>query len=249
MVWLVLVVVAVALGAWLLLAREARGSRVLPYVPAEAELARARELLNPSSPPTPENQRRLVFYDSLRDRMDASEFGVLEAVALLLRQAPGQQVSPGFDLRTFYSAVGGDRDFRGALDEDWSRLKDFQTRWLEALPGSLTARVARARSSVIASTSRQTGGPAASPGEALSRALADLGEAHQASIQDPFVEVEIQRLLRVACAAGERGPARAAFEMLGPRVDPAPWAGTLESYRTWALGKGSLPATTVRLVP
>lgn len=144
------------------------------------------------------------------------EFGVLEAVAQELRATPEQRVSPGFDLRTFYSAVGGDLDFRGGRQEDWPRLLAFQESWLQAVPGSVAARVARAQTRLVGS--RDAAG-----------ALADLQEAPG---EDRYLWVLGNRVLQSACESRDRAVARQAFEFLGQHVSPV-----VQTHRAWANGE------------
>lgn len=207
------------LWAVVLLALVAAGARVLTRgaeAPSEADVERAQALLNPASLPAAENERRLVLYNSLRDRMDASEFGVLEAVAGELRDAPGNRVSRGFDLRTFYSAVGGDLDFRGGGQEDWPRLLAFQEAWLQAVPESVAARVARAQTRLVGMDDPEA-------------ALADLREAGRRQVADAHLWVLGNRVLDGACQNRQRALAREAFDVLGERA-----LGELLSHREWA---------------
>ena len=186
--WLAGIIVVIALAARFL---EPHGQHAPPVTasPSAADVERARGLLHPPSLSARESQQRLVLYNAIRDEMDASRFGVLEAVAAELRAAPGNRVSLGYDLRTFYSAVGGDLDFRGGGQEDWPRLLAFQQTWLDAIPKSTAAHVARAQTRVTAP---------ATP-TALSDALVDLraaGNPDANAPADPYQKVVLGRLVR-----------------------------------------------------
>lgn len=213
--------ILIAVGARALTRSEKGSSPV-----GEADMARARALLEAPPLPAAENERRLVFYNSLRDRMDAAEYGVLEAVAMELRKAPQQRVSPGFDLRTFYSAVGGDRDFRGGGDEDWARLVAFQDAWLEVHPGSAAARLARAQA-------RLGSFPAQ---ESLGEAIACLQAVQASGVREPYLPVVGNRALQAALGVRDVGRARQCYELLGDRVDPV-WEG----HRAGVMGSSPWP--------
>ena len=217
--WLLALVVCVAVGfqmiwpAW----RETSSG---VYTPSQSEVAKAQELLSPPSPPVGVKARRLAFYNSLRDRMDASEFGVLEAVAAQLRQAPKYRESPGYDLETFYSAVGGDRSFRGEGDEDWPRLLAFQEAWLDEISCSLTARVARAQTYLVSTWPSPTG-KVFTPGKKdyLRAALMDLRGARRLPVQDPYVDLWLQVVVDRATAQGEHNLAEEALRAQGIGMD------------------------------
>ena len=188
LLWLLGVLLLVALGARL--QATLRPTAQLPSA-SEADRVDARAVLHPASLPAATNQRRLQLYNDLRDRMDAQRYGVLEAVAAELRAAPDQAVAPGYDLVTFYSAVGGDNDFRGGGEEDWGRLERFQDGWLQALPGSRTA--LRARLQTLEGAYRA--GKGRDP-QLLERARGMLGEVARLVPGDPKTALQLEGLSR-----------------------------------------------------
>jgi hypothetical protein len=231
-VWLVGVVALVAVsaalrGALLSAPPEVRATPSWPAAtsPAADDIAQADALFARAPVGAAENVRRLQLYNDLRDCMDAGKLGVLELVAERLRAAPGTRVAIGYDLRTFYSAVGGDNDFRGPGQEDWERLVRFDQGWCRER-GTSTSHLALAQASLGAYVAQP------SHPERLGQAVVELERVATAAPHlypaDPYLYVLLNRV-GPTCLRVRPQPAvplaQACLKDLGSHADPAAWGG------------------------